>query len=68
MDSPKVQLYLDIAAKGLGITGVALMVFTRGGWFYVGVAAVVLGVLFMGGSLVASRKLRQRRWDGTRRT
>lgn len=67
MDSPKVLLYLDITAKGLGILGVALMIFGRGGWFYVGVATVVLGVLFLGGSLVASRKLRQRRWDGTNR-
>ena len=40
----------------------------RGGWFYVGVATVVLGVLFIGASLLATRKLRNRRWDGTRRT
>ncbi|WP_411375679.1 hypothetical protein ACLH0K_04715 [Arthrobacter sp. MPF02] len=68
MDSPKVQLYLDITAKGLCILGAALMIFTRGVWFYVGVAVVVLGVLFMGGSLFASRKLRGRGWDGMRRT
>lgn len=68
MDSPKVQLYLDIAAKGLCILGAALMIFLRGGWFYVGVVAIVLGVLLMGGSLFASRNLRGRRWDGTRRT
>ena len=68
MDNPKVQLYLDITAKGLCILGAALMIFGRGAWFYVGVATVVLGVLFIGGSLAASRKLRNRRWDGTRRT
>ena len=68
MASPKAQLYLDITAKGLCILGAALMVFGRGAWFYVGVATVVLGVLFIGGSLMASSKLRSRRWDGTRRT
>ncbi|UEL29384.1 hypothetical protein [Pseudarthrobacter sp. L1SW] len=68
MASPKAQLYLDITAKGLCILGAALMIFTRGAWFYVGVATVVLGVLFIGASLVATRNLRGRRWDGTRRT
>ena len=68
MASPQVQLYLDITAKGLCILGAALMIFGRGGWFYVGVATVVLGVLFIGASLLATRKLRNRRWDGTRRT
>jgi uncharacterized membrane protein len=68
MASPKVQLYLDITAKGLCILGAALMIFGRGAWFYVGVATVVLGVLFIGGSLMATSKLRRRRWDGTRRT
>ncbi|MCQ6269030.1 hypothetical protein M8J71_00725 [Pseudarthrobacter sp. R1] len=67
MDNPKVQLYLDITAKGLCILGAALMIFGRGGWFYVGVATVVLGVLFIGGSLVATRNLRRRGWDGTNR-
>ena len=68
MASPQVQLYLDVTAKGLCILGAALMIFGRGGWFYVGVATVVLGVLFIGASLLATRKLRNRRWDGTRRT
>jgi hypothetical protein len=68
MASPKVQLYLDITAKGLCILGAALMVFGRGAWFYVGVGLVVLGVLFIGGSLMAARNLRHRGWDGTRRT
>ncbi|TPV49378.1 hypothetical protein FJ661_15640 [Pseudarthrobacter phenanthrenivorans] len=67
MASPKAQLYLDITAKGLCILGATLMIFGRGAWFYVGVATVVLGVLFIGGSLMATSKLRGRRWDGTRR-
>ncbi|MDQ0676004.1 hypothetical protein QFZ36_003565 [Pseudarthrobacter siccitolerans] len=67
MASPKAQLYLDIAAKGLCILGAALMIFGRGAWFYAGVATVVLGVLFIGGSLMATRTLRHRGWDGTGR-
>ncbi|HEU4667763.1 MAG TPA: hypothetical protein VFS79_08880 [Arthrobacter sp.] len=68
MASPKAQLYLDITAKGLCILGVALMIFARDALFYVGVATVVLGVLFIGASLVASRHLRQRGWDGRQRS
>jgi hypothetical protein len=68
MASPKAQLYLDITAKGLCILGAAMMIFGRGVWFYVGVATVVLGVLFIGGSLMATRNLRRRGWDGKRRT
>jgi hypothetical protein len=68
MSSPKAQLYLDITAKGLCIVGAAMMIFGRGAWFYAGVAVVVLGVLFIGGSLMATSKLRGRNWDGTRRT
>ncbi|OAE00926.1 hypothetical protein [Arthrobacter sp. OY3WO11] len=60
-------LYLDVTAKGLCILGAALMIFGRGGWFYVGVATVVLGVLFIGASLLATRHLRQRGWDGRKR-
>ncbi|WP_350003923.1 hypothetical protein [Pseudarthrobacter sp. WHRI 8279] len=60
-------LYLDITAKGMCIVGAALMIFGRGGWFYVGVATVVLGVLFIGASLLATRHLRQRGWDGRKR-
>jgi type IV secretory pathway VirB2 component (pilin) len=60
-------LYLDITAKGLCILGAALMIFGRGGWFYAGVATVVLGVLFIGASLLATRHLRQRGWDGRKR-
>ncbi|MCO4253954.1 hypothetical protein [Pseudarthrobacter cellobiosi] len=67
MDSPKVQLYLDITAKGLCLLGVALMIFGQGGWFYVGVATVVLGVLFIGATLMATRNLRHRGWDSRNR-
>lgn len=68
MASPNTQLYLDITAKGLCVLGAAMMIFGRGVWFYVGVAVVVLGVLFIGASLAATSKLRGRNWDGTRRT
>jgi hypothetical protein len=67
MATPRAQLYLDITAKGLCILGAALMIFGRGALFYGGVATVVLGVLFIGGSLMATRKLRHRGWDGTER-
>lgn len=67
MDHPQLQLYMDVTAKGLCILGAALMIFGRGGWFHVGVATVVLGVMVIGASLVASRNLRSRRWDGSDR-
>ena len=53
-------LYLDIAAKGLGLLGVALMIFGRGAWFIAGVVTVVVGVLIGGWSMVVGRKARQR--------
>ena len=52
---------------GMGLT-IAVLACVLGLVAYRKWALGVLGVLFMGGSLVASRKLRQRRWDGTRRT
>ena len=60
-------LYLDIAAKGLGLLGVALMIFGRGAWFIAGVVTVVVGVLIGGWSMVVGRKARQRGWDGVNR-
>lgn len=60
-------LYLDIAAKGLGLLGVALMIFGKGGWFFAGVVTVVLGVLLGGLSMLAGRKARPRGWDGVNR-
>ena len=35
------SLYLDITAKGLGLIGVALMIFGQGGWFAVAACRVV---------------------------
>lgn len=61
------SLYLDITAKGLGLIGVALMIFGRDGWFIVGVVLVVIGVLVGGWSMVAARRLRRRGWDGVNR-
>ena len=60
-------LYLDIAAKGLGLLGVALMIFGRGAWFIAGVVTVVVGVLIGGWSMVVGRKARQRGLDGVNR-
>jgi len=67
MDFPRATLYLDIAAKGLGLLGVALMIFGRDGWFFAGVVAVFLGVVLGGWNMLASRRMRRRGWDGTRR-
>ena len=60
-------LYLDITAKGLGLIGVAMMIFGQGGWFTVGVVLVVIGVLAGGWSMVAARRLRRRGWDAVNR-
>ena len=51
-------LYLDIAAKGLCLAGVALMIFGRDGWFTVGVFVVVIGVLIGAWAVVAVRGVR----------
>ena len=61
------SLYLDITAKGLGLIGVAMMIFGQGGWFTVGVVLVVIGVLAGGWSMVAARRLRRRGWDAVNR-
>jgi drug/metabolite transporter (DMT)-like permease len=61
------SLYLDITAKGLGVIGVAMMIFGQGGWFTVGVVLVVIGVLVGGWSMVAARRLRRRGWDDVNR-
>lgn len=60
MDYLRGALYLDIAAKGLCLLGVLLMIFGRGGWFTVGVFAVAVGVLFGAWSLVAARRMAAR--------
>lgn len=60
MDYLRGPLYLDIAAKGLCLAGILLMIFGPGGWFTVGVFAVALGVLFGAWSLVAARRMATR--------
>ncbi len=51
-------LYLDIAAKGLCLAGVGLMIFGQGGWFTVGIFAVFLGVLIGAWAMLAARRTR----------
>ena len=60
MDYLRGPLYLDIAAKGLCLVGVLLMIFGPGGWFPVGVFAVAVGVLFGAWSLVTARRMAAR--------
>lgn len=60
MDYLRGPLYLDVAAKGLCLAGVLLMIFGPGGWFTVGVFAVAVGVLFGAWSLVAARRMASR--------
>jgi uncharacterized membrane protein YhaH (DUF805 family) len=64
MEDLMVSLYLEIVAKGLCLVGILLMIFGQGGWFIVGVVAVVIGVLFGAWSLVVVRRLRRRGWGG----
>ena len=63
MDYLRGPLYLDVAAKGLCLVGVVMMIFGRGGWFTAGVAAVVIGVLFGAWSMVAVRRMRRKSTD-----
>ena len=51
-------LYLDVAAKGLCLVGVALMIFMRDGWFTVGVFIVLIGVLIGAWAMIAVRRVR----------
>jgi uncharacterized membrane protein len=67
MEFLRASLFLDITAKGLGLIGVAMMIFGQGGWFTVGVVLVVIGVLVGGWSMVAARQLRRRKWNGVNR-
>jgi hypothetical protein len=50
-------LFLDVAAKGLSLVGILLMIFGQRGWFTVGVFAVALGVLFGAWSMIAVRRM-----------
>ena len=49
---------MDVAAKGLSLAGVVLMIFGRDGWFAVGVITVFAGVLIGAGAMVAVRRVR----------
>ncbi|MDQ0819577.1 hypothetical protein QFZ79_001867 [Arthrobacter sp. V4I6] len=57
MDYLRGPLYLDIAAKGLCLVGILLMIFGQGGWFAVGVFAMVFAVLFGAWAVVAVRRM-----------
>ena len=49
---------MDVAAKGLCLAGVVLMIFGRDGWFAVGVITVFTGVLIGAWAMVAVRRVR----------
>ena len=50
-------LYLDIAAKGLCLAGVGLMIFGQGGgWFTAGILAVFIGVLIGAWAMLSARR------------
>ena len=51
-------LYLDVAAKGLSLAGVVLMIFAEGGWFTVGMFMVSVGVLIGAWAVFAARRVR----------
>ena len=58
MEYLRAPLYLDIAAKGLSLGGIALMIFGQGGWFTLGVVVVFIGVLLGAWAMVAARRVR----------
>ena len=58
MEYLKGPLYLDIAAKGLSLAGVVLMIFGQGDWFAVGIFLVFIGVLIGTWAMVAARRVR----------
>ena len=49
---------MDVAAKGLCLLGVALMIFMQDGWFTVGVFIVLIGVLIGAWAMIAVRRVR----------
>ena len=51
-------MYLDVAAKGLSLAGIVMMVFGHGGWFTVGLSLVFVGVLIGAWAMVAVRRVR----------
>ena len=58
MEHLRGPLYLDIAAKGLSLVGVVMLVFARDGWFTVGLFVVFIGVLIGAWAMVAVRRVR----------
>ncbi|WP_139164192.1 hypothetical protein [Arthrobacter sp. ok362] len=58
MEHLRGPLYLDIAAKGLSLTGVVMMVFGQDGWFTAGLFTVFIGVLIGAWAMVAVRRVR----------
>jgi drug/metabolite transporter (DMT)-like permease len=58
MENLRGPLYLDVAAKGLSLAGVVMMVFGQGGWFTVGLSLVFIGVLIGACAMVAVRRVR----------
>ena len=58
MEHLRVPLYLDVAAKGLSLAGIVMMVFGQGGWFTVGLSLVFIGVLVGAWAMVAVRRVR----------
>jgi drug/metabolite transporter (DMT)-like permease len=58
MEHLKSPVYLDVAAKGLSLAGVALMVLGRGGWFAAGLCLVFIGVLLGAWEMVLVRRVR----------
>lgn len=51
-------MYWDVAAKGLSLAGVVLMVLGQDGWFTLGVFMVFIGVLIGAWAMVAVRRVR----------
>jgi hypothetical protein len=58
MEHLKGPLYLDVAAKGLTLAGIVMIVFGPGGWFTVGLSLVFIGVLIGTWAMVAVRRVR----------
>lgn len=58
MEHLRGPLYWDVAAKGLSLAGVVLMVLGQDGWFTLGVFMVFIGVLTGAWAMVAVRRVR----------
>jgi hypothetical protein len=58
MEHLRGPLYLDVAAKGLSLAGIGMMVFGHGGWFTAGLFLVFFGVLIGAWAMMAVRHVR----------